>query len=278
MQDTQIEKSDPRSLASQTIEMVVSQDFIARASRLELVNVNLTVVLLPDTVEPAKISKLADVGKLGGEITVDGSFRMSTAESIIHHQPAPKSRMAPKGLETAQTQTQTPTKSQECKTGSICNQDSQVNAPQTINVDRSENAVKVIGNGPMSDIVIEDATIAGTRTDNDAGTLVQLHSEPGRAIHGAYIGDIHMCNLHSWDDFLDCVASDPSRVNYHAESMRTALVKGLAEHKIDPQIAVRCVALFDDSVSRLLANQSNESVTIADQRTRRPFCIKARQP
>ena len=80
MQDTRIEKSDLRSLASQTVEMVVSQDFMMRASHLELVNVNEVVVLLPDAVGLGQISRLADVEKLGGQITVDGSFRMSTAD------------------------------------------------------------------------------------------------------------------------------------------------------------------------------------------------------
>jgi hypothetical protein len=100
---------------------------MTRASQLDLVNVNEIVVLLPDAVDPEQIAKLADVAKLGGKITVDGSFHMSTASWIIQQ---PKSNKVPA---TASPQAQAPTKTQDCQTGSICNQDSPNSGTQTVN-------------------------------------------------------------------------------------------------------------------------------------------------
>jgi hypothetical protein len=72
MEDTRIEKSSLRDVIGQTIEITVSRQFQARVYRLKFAKAIL--VLLPGTVQPAQISKLSDVLRVGGTIMINNGF------------------------------------------------------------------------------------------------------------------------------------------------------------------------------------------------------------
>jgi hypothetical protein len=93
MEDPRIEKSSLSPLTGQTIEMTVSQDFLKRAYALKFVHIIL--VLLPDGVDPNKISKLSDIPLLGGQIVINNGF-VPTVYPIAKPKSAPSSTKAAK--------------------------------------------------------------------------------------------------------------------------------------------------------------------------------------
>jgi hypothetical protein len=78
MEDVTIEKSLIRPMASQTIELGVTQDFLERADQWKFVRAIL--VILPAAVQSNQISTLSDVLKLGGQIAINNSFVMRSVQ------------------------------------------------------------------------------------------------------------------------------------------------------------------------------------------------------
>jgi hypothetical protein len=82
-EDTTIVKSVPYTIKNEStmLAIPVSQEFLNRVSPARIVYVSL--LLLPSTVQLAKIHKLADVEKLGGGILVTNAFLYKTVEVLV---------------------------------------------------------------------------------------------------------------------------------------------------------------------------------------------------
>lgn len=70
-EDSLIEKSSLRPLASQEIEVPVGQAFLARAYSRKITEAHVLVLVLPSRVELDQISNLNDAVRLGGRILLD---------------------------------------------------------------------------------------------------------------------------------------------------------------------------------------------------------------
>jgi hypothetical protein len=129
---------------------------------------------------------------------------------------------------TTSRQLRTPSvaKQQDCQSGSICNQDSLVDAPQTV-IDRSQSAVRITNNGgEISGIAVNGAAVVGPNTSERAQSLVHLKSA-GSAIRDVPIQDAKLCNFPTWDDYLDCIVTDPSWAEGWAKMYHNATKKRL---------------------------------------------------
>jgi hypothetical protein len=92
-------------------------------------------------------------------------------------------------------------------------------------IDRSQSVVRVDNNGgQITGFSVNGATISGENTGHNIRSLDHFESTPGRAIHDVTIDDAHLCNINSWDDFLDCVAADPHGVRETVDYQRDLLI------------------------------------------------------
>jgi Tfp pilus assembly protein FimT len=195
-------------------------------------------------------------------------------QSVANHRPdEPSANLKiPK-----QSLTSTPAKQQECQTGSICNQDSSVNAPQTV-IDKSQSAVRIDSNGgEISGTTVNGAAVIGPDTGDHEQSLVHLKSAPGLAIRNVTIQDAYLCNFPTWDDYLDCIVTYPPGAEGLVEDYRRAAMNRLAELKYPLEVANKCLEAIDDANKQLIGHESDELETIAYLQAHRPFCLTPRK-
>jgi len=83
MEDTTILKSVAYSIKNETtmLAIPVSQDFLLRVAPAHMVYISL--ILLPSTVHPDQIRKIADVEKRGGGILATNAFLYKTVTVVF---------------------------------------------------------------------------------------------------------------------------------------------------------------------------------------------------
>jgi hypothetical protein len=164
----------------------------------------------------------------------------------------------------------------EEKTVTVVVNPSESSAPKPATViDRSQSAVRIDNNGgQITGLSIDHSTVTGEHDDHAPRSLVHVEASPGHADHDIKISGTHLCNIHSWDDFLDCVAADPAGVDHYVDYQRGIIARH--EEDFGPELYSRCTVQFNSAVDQLIAHQDNESKTIAALRTQKPDCIRAR--
>jgi len=91
------------------------------------------------------------------------------------------------------------------------------------------------------------------------------------------IQDAKLCNFPTWDDYLDCIVTDPSWAEGWAKMYHNATKKRLYELKYPADVANRCLEEIDDANKLLISHETNELNTAAYLRAHRPFCLIPRK-
>jgi hypothetical protein len=119
--------------------------------------------------------------------------------------------------------------------------------------------------------------VVGPNTGDRAQSLVRIKSAPGLAIRDVKIQGAKLCNFPTWDDYLDCIVTDPLATEAWAEEYRGAVMNRLNELKYPADMANRCLEAIDDANKQIIGHESDELETIAHLRAHRPFCLTPRK-
>jgi hypothetical protein len=170
----------------------------------------------------------------------------------------------------------TPPKTQECQSGSICDQDSPVQS-QTVN-NYHQSAVELSGSGPYTNVQISDVRVAGLPTKSSSHPLVSMDSTTG-PIEDGVIDGVHYCNLNYWDDLLDCVSIESpnsTQIPSYVADFRNRLQAQLAKRWKGKENIAHCISETTSASQKLIDNVGNETETLAYLRGHRPECLLAR--
>lgn len=148
----------------------------------------------------------------------------------------------------------------------------------TVQIDRSihQSMVAIEGRGRVSHLSVHNNTIGGIPTTSGNG--IGLDPTRGPIDHIEISGG-HICNLHYWDDLLDCVSLVPgntSVINFYVQEFRLKLERGMIKSRASSAYKEVCIRDVSAALKTISDNAANETVVIERLRKQRPGCLKIR--
>lgn len=129
--------------------------------------------------------------------------------------------------------------------------------------------------GTIGSTTCVDCSVGGSPVPNSPnGSIVRNQGKIGRLdMH-----NVSVCNLNSWDSFLDCIdveTGDHQEINNTVDVMVSMMEQSLAAH---PEAAFQsiedCRGQIAKVKERILGNLDNEHETVSFLRLHRPSCMK----
>ena len=128
--------------------------------------------------------------------------------------------------------------------------------------------------GPIGSVTVTNSSISGYPAPSGAAPLVELNA---KSVGQVNIIDDHICNISSWNSFLDCINSESGNSNAIKRSL-DVLTKlwdqdAVAHPEVPKQLTDSCRVQIDAIKSLILNSAADEHTTVTSLKANRPLCI-----